>query len=368
MRETSTDMPTVRAAVFTSPGKGLVTRRIASRAPGPGEVRVRVSCCTVCGSDLHTYLGHRRTPTPTVLGHEILGVVESIGPGGARDFEGREIQPGHRVTWSIAASCGDCFFCRHDLSQKCQRLFKYGHERLDTDHPLSGGLAEHCLLAAGTTIVRLPDHLPDEVACPANCATATIAAALRLGAVNAGDTVLIMGAGALGLTAAAMVRTFGAAHVIGCDVQPRRLAMMRRFGATDAVTPDQLAATVATATHARGVDLALDVSGAISAMAAVIPLLRIGGRFVLVGAVFATADLVINPEMLVRRMLTILGLHNYAPRDLHAAVRFLAAHHRDYPFAELVEGLWPLDEATTAFDHAISNHSLRVGVRPGALR
>ncbi len=364
MHETSASVQTIRAAVFTAPGEGLATRRIASRAPGPGEVRVRVRCCTICGSDLHTYLGHRRTPTPTVLGHEILGTVESIGSGGARDFEGRPIQPGQRITWSIVVSCGECFFCRHDLPQKCERLFKYGHERLDTDHPLSGGLAEHCLLAAGTTIVPLPDDLPDAVACPANCATSTIAAALRIGRIESGEAVLIMGAGTLGLTAAAMARSLGAARVISCDVNPQRLTMMRRFGATDAVTPDQLAATVRAATDARGVDLALDMSGAISAMASVIPLLRIGGRFVLVGAVFETPDLVVDPETVVRRMLTLTGVHNYTPRDLHTAVQFLATHHRIYPFAELVEGLWSLEDATRAFDHAIAHHSLRVGIRP----
>ena len=359
----------VRAVVFSGPGQPLEMRPVVSRPPGPGEVRVRIRCCTLCGSDLHTYQGHRSTPVPTVLGHEILGEVESLGPGEAvSDHAGAPLAVGDRVTWSIAASCHACFFCEHDVPQKCEHLFKYGHESLDSETPLSGGLAEHCLLAPGTTIVKLPEVLPDSVACPVNCATATVAAAVRLGEVKPGQTVLVLGLGALGLTAAAMAHAQGAARVIGCDTNPRRLDMARRFGVSDPIDvagePGAFEQAVEQCTAGRGVDVALELSGAIEAMRAALPLLRIGGRFVLVGSVFKSPDLAVNPEMVVRRLLTIRGLHNYTPRDLVAAVAFLAEHHAHYPFDELVEGTWPLEEAEAAFEHAITARALRVAVRP----
>lgn len=368
MSVTAESQTLVRAMVFRGPGQPFEMRMAPSRPPGLGEVRVRIRCCTLCGSDLHTYQGHRSTPAPTVLGHEILGEVESLGPGEAvTDHAGEPLRVGQRVTWSIAASCHACFYCEHDLPQKCEHLFKYGHESLDSETPLSGGLAEHCLLTPGTTIVKLPEALPDTVACPVNCATATVAAAMRLAEVGPGQTILVQGLGALGLTAAAMARELGAVRVIGCDTNPRRLELSRRFGVSDPVDgrmPAAVEQAVWQCTAGRGVDAALELSGAIEAMREAVPLLRIGGRFVLVGSVFKTPELALEPEMVVRRLLTIRGLHNYTPRDLVAAVAFLAENHGRYPFDELIEGNWPLEEAASAFEHAIATRALRVAVRP----
>lgn len=367
-----------RSAVFRAAGEPLEITSVPTPAPRPGEVLVRVTCCTLCGSDLHTYQGHRCTPVPTILGHEIIGRIEAIGAatfaggeeGSVEDLEGEPLRVGDRITWSVAASCGHCFFCTHDLPQKCESLFKYGHERLTPDHPLSGGLAERCLLAPGTAIVRLPDHLPDAVACPINCATSTVAAALRTGKLSAGETVVVQGAGALGLTAAAMARSMGATNVIVCDLSDDRLALSKEFGATHTVNVatdgGRLAEVVRAATAGRGADLAVELSGAASAVEAGPHLLRIGGRHVLVGSVSKSRDAALNPELIVRRMLTVQGVHNYTPADLLAAVRFIAEHHSRYPFERLVGSTWPLSAAEDAFRAAISRGDLRVAVTPGA--
>ena len=200
---------------------------------------------------------------------------------------------------------------------------------MDTSHcargPNStGGLADYCLLAPGTTILRLPNHLPDETACPASCATATVAAALR----SAGDledrTVLVQGAGMLGLTACAMSRTAGAAAVICCEPDPVRLALAEAFGATAPVAPGEAAAAVVRATGGYGVDVALELSGAPAAFESALPLLRKGGVYVLVGAVFPSRPASVSVEKIVRRHLTLRGVHNYIPKDLQRAVQFLA--------------------------------------------
>lgn len=370
--QTSQTVQTSQAAIFHAPGSPLVTVALPLRLPRAGEVRVRITCCTICGSDVHTYRGHRSTPTPTVLGHEILGVIDAIGAGPITlDHEGNELNVGDRITWSIAANCGDCFYCNDALPQKCEHLFKYGHEKVSDDHPLSGGLAQHCLLAPGTAIVRVPDSISDLVACPANCATATVAAALRMGRVKAGQTVLIQGMGALGLTAAAMASSLGAKHVIGCDVVQDRLKLGKQFGVTHAVFMgdgdggDELARLSKELTGGRGIDVAVELSGSRHAMQMALPLLRVGGRYALVGAVFPGDDIAINPEMVVRRMLTTFGLHNYTPDDLLTAVRFLAQHHQNYPFELMVQGCWPLREADAALKFAVAHHALRVAIIPG---
>lgn len=356
------------AAVFTGQGKPLEIRPFALPELQAGEVLVRVTCCTVCGSDLHTYEGRRATPIPTILGHEILGEVAGLPAEPVCDLAGRPLTEGDRVTWSIAASCGDCFYCGHQLPAKCEQLFKYGHEAIDPIHPLSGGLAEYCHLAPGTAIVRVPEVLPDQVACPANCATATVAAALRVGGGCRDEVVLIQGAGMLGLSATALAATLGAAEVIVCDVDANRLQQAPRFGASQAVLvaegTETLTEVVQRLTAGRGVDLAIELSGSPASIAAGLAELRIGGRYILVGSVFPSADIPVSAEWIVRRWLNIHGVHNYAPEDLATAIAFLAQAHERYPLGELVSQSFPLEQAEAAFQYAIDQRPHRVAVLP----
>jgi len=286
---------------------------------------------------------------------ETARVMVFHGTGRPLELRRYPLAIGDRITWSVAARCGSCFFCRDGLPQKCERLFKYGHEPISDRHPLSGGLADYCHLAPGTAICRVPSELSDAVACPANCATATVAAAVRYAGPCAGRVVLIQGAGMLGLTAAAMAGLEGAREVIVCDTVADRLARADRFGATRTAHADDdgsaLRAAVEQATSGRGVDVALDLSGAPAAMEAGIDLLRIGGRYVWVGAVFPARPLSVSAETVVRKVLSIQGVHNYAPEDLRKALEFL--EHAQYPFEELIAETFALEDAGVLLDPKI---------------
>ena len=354
--------------VFHGSGRPLELRRYPLPHLADGELLVRVTCCTLCGSDVHTYQGRRSTPCPTVLGHEILGRVARLPSGSVVcDHEGTPLEIGDRITWSVAASCGSCFFCRDGLPQKCERLFKYGHQRISDRHPLSGGLADYCHLAPGTAVFRVPPELSDAVACPANCATATAAAAMRYAGPCAGRVLLVQGAGMLGLTAAAMAASEGAREVIVCDPLADRLQRAGSFGATrTACAGDDgasLRAVVDEVTAGRGVDLAVDMSGAPTAMETGIELVRIGGRYVWVGAVFPVRPLAVSAETIVRKILSIQGVHNYAPEDLRKALEFLRDNHAQFPFEQLVAKTFALEDANAAFLHASQSVALRVAVR-----
>jgi putative phosphonate catabolism associated alcohol dehydrogenase len=349
------------AAVFVEAGRPLELRTMTVLDPVGAEILVKVTACTLCGSDLHTFEGRRLAPSPSILGHEILGLIEAFGPEARRsDLAGLPLVEGDRVTWSVVASCGACFYCERGLSQKCEHMVKYGHEPL-SDRP-TGGLAEYCLLAPGSAIVRIPDALSDRVACPSSCATATASAAIRAAGSIEGRVILIQGAGMLGLTASAMAKQAGASEVICVDPIPERLALARRFGATRAVAPEALAGLVAGLNGGRGVDAAIEMTGSPEAFEAALPLLRIGATYVLIGAVYPGRPVEIAMETIVRRTLTLRGLHNYAPEDLLTAVRFLAGAEA-YPFEELVEGWFPLSEANAAFGRSKDPGVLRVGVR-----
>ena len=361
---------TSRALVFHGPGRPLEMCEFPWPDLQAGELLVEITCSTICGSDLHTIRGDRSVAGPTVLGHETIGRVVRFAPHGSppTDVDGIPLALGDRVTWSVAASCGYCFYCQRGLPQKCDRLFKYGHETT-ARHALSGGLAEFCHLVNGTAIVKLPDALPDYTACPANCATATVACALRTAQGSSRKTVLIHGAGMLGLTAAAMAATQGATAVIVTDRSRQRLARALEFGATRTVhigdEASSLTEAVGNVTDGRGVDLALEMSGAPTAVEQSLDLLRIGGQLVLVGAVFATRAAQLSPEKIVRKLLRIDGVHNYAPTDLKQAVEFLHANStaRRFPFATLVGAEVRLAELNRHLTQNGDADFIRVAVR-----
>jgi alcohol dehydrogenase len=353
-----------RAAVFRGIGLPFEFREWPLPRPRGTEILVEVIACTLCGSDLHSIHGRRSVPVPTVLGHEILGRIISFGPEAALvDAAGQPLAAGDRVTWAIVASCGNCFYCGRGLPQKCERAFKYGHEPLRPGQELSGGLADHCLLAPGTAIFRVPVALSDAVACPSSCATATVAAALEAAGPVAARSVLVLGAGMLGVTATAWSRVRGASHVIACDPDDDRRTASVAFGATKTAAPAGLAGCVGEATGGLGVDVALEFSGAPEAIEEALPLLRTGGTLVLVGSVFPTRSVPIAPERIVRGWITVRGVHNYAPRHLHDALEFLA-QYPEYPFGTLVDAWRSIEDLDVLVASNLPPGTLRLGIRP----
>jgi alcohol dehydrogenase len=357
-----------RAVVFHAPGRPLTLESFPLPALAGSEAVVRIQCATVCGSDLHSYSGRRHSPAPSVLGHEMVGAVAAMGPAGARDFEGRPLAIGDRVTWSMVWSCGACFYCARGLRPKCERLMKFGHEALTPGRELLGGFAEHCLLPEGTAILRVPPNVPDVVASPANCATATVAATMRHAGAVEGQSIVVMGAGMLGLTACAMASARGATCVIAIEPDPARAALARRFGADlalDARAPaEEVRRQVLAATAGRGAEFVFDFSGAPEAIESGLGLLRFGGRFVLAGATFPSRPVALPAEQLVRRMLCLIGVYNYEPRDLASALDFLSTHAARFPFAALVARAFPLEQAQAAFEYAETARPPRVAVIP----
>jgi threonine dehydrogenase-like Zn-dependent dehydrogenase len=175
--------------------------------------------------------------------------------------------------------------------------------------------------------------------------------------------ICIFGAGMLGLTACAIARSAGAVSVVCVEPNPERRERAYRFGATHVAEGERLASVAKQAGLAHGFDAVLELSGHPSTFEFAWPLIRMGGRLVLVGSVFPAAPVSIAFEQIVRRQLTIRGIHNYAPRHLAAAVQFLARHHSAFPFADLVKQWVPLDSIADAFGLAKDPTAIRIGVR-----
>ncbi len=351
------------AAVYHGTPGAISLQTIATPRPSTSEILVTVEACTLCGSDLHSFEGRRAVPVPTVLGHEIVGRIAEFGPQAPRtDLSGQPLAVGDRVVWAVVASCGRCSNCLRDLPQKCEHAVKYGHEAFRPGYELLGGLADHCLLTPGTAIVRAPANVSLNTISPASCATSTIAAAMETAGAVKDLVVCITGGGLLGLTAAAMCRMQSAAAVVLCDVNPERRSRAAAFGATHTVPPEQLPDVLRQLTGGRGADVAIEVSGAPAAFQTLWPLLRIGARFVLVGAVFPATPVSFSMDTLVRRNLSVSGVHNYGPRHLLQAVRFLESAESRFPFASLVSDWFPLSETPAALTAAMNPACIRIGV------
>jgi putative phosphonate catabolism associated alcohol dehydrogenase len=349
---TSTSITSALAAVFHAPGQPFTLESFPLPMLSGGEVLVRILCATICGSDLHTAAGRRISPAPSILGHEMVAEVCGIGPSGATTwhdttcqgttYQGTPVQIGDRITWSMIGAAG-----------------KFGHEKIAPGREFSGGFAEYCFLPEGTAVFPIPDNLSNLAACPANCATATVAAVFRtasqLSGPLTGQSVVIYGAGMLGLTACAMAADSGAANITVIEPLPHRRRLALEFGASQTLEP-----SVATSPTA---DLALEFSGQPESVEQGIHLLRRGGRFILAGAVFPSRKVQIDAEQIVRRMLKIEGVYNYLPKDLQSGLNFLSMTH--YPFARLVSAQYPLTQINQAFSHAENVRPPRVALIPG---
>ena len=366
--------PSPLAMVWNEPGRP----HDALAAPGVrlagGEALIEVELATICGSDVRTVRGHRTASAPLVLGHEQVGRVIAIGEGAVR-ADGSPLELGDRVVWSVVVSCGSCDRCRRGLTQKCRSLAKYGHERVHRGWELSGGFATHVQLRAGTVTVRVSEQLPATVAAPASCATATAVAALDAASAQVdldGALVLVTGAGMVGLSAAALAVEAGA-EVVVSDPDASRRAFARRFGAV-AVDPaarpgsPERLDVVLDALAARGlreVLVAIEASGAATATRTAIATVGVGGVAVLVGGVSPGAEVYVDPGSLVRRLVTVTGVHDYTAGQLVRAVGFLERSWRALPLDELVGATHALADLDAALEDAATDEHVRVGVAPG---
>ena len=368
MSQLRTKSKTCRAALFRGTGRPLELCDVPLPDVQAGEALVRVDCCTICGSDLHTITGARREPTPSILGHEIVGTVTDYGDPPLSDLEGSPLRVGDRVTWSTALSCGACDRCSRGMPQKCRTVVKYGHERAEGRTALSGGLAEYVLLRPGTVVVKLSDEIPDAGVCPVNCATATVVAACRTSGPLSQQRVLILGAGMLGLTATALARSQEASEIVVCDPSQERREKALLFGADRTIDWDDefavLSRRLADGSGSALFDVVLEFSGAPQAVHAACRLGDVAARVVLVGSVMPKGPVSIDPEQIVRGWTSLHGVHNYAPQDLQTAVQFLERRHSEFPFAELVERTFSLNEVNAAVETALRDRPVRVAVVP----
>jgi putative phosphonate catabolism associated alcohol dehydrogenase len=373
MKDRSLSFPPGKAAIFNGHGKPF--EFISRPVPfiKPGEILVKTRYTTLCGSDIHTYCGRRMEPPHVVLGHEIVGDILWIDPAHpGNDFRGMPIAVGDRITWSIFSVPSDIAPPRPDMPQKSSSLFKYGHVLADGEDVFNGGLADYCILRANTALIRISESIPLKVAATISCAHSTVMGALRVAGDMAGKKVLVFGAGLLGLSCLAMCKEAGAIQIGIVDPDPGRLHWGEKFGAAAAFTFPKTAAPTAPIPGTSNAtpplpwpeaDIVFDMTGDPQAMKTGLDSLAIGGCAVWIGAVYPAPPVQVDAQMIVRKLLQIRGLHNYNYQDFVHATSFIENNYRKYPFENLVEKEYSLDDIEAAFTFASNSKPVRVGIK-----
>lgn len=342
----------VSVAVF---GDGRVAlERLELPERSVGEIDVALSAAAICGSDLHTVLGHRPALARTALGHEGVGRVVDIDDK-ATDLRGAALGRGDRVVFALFSSCGRCDRCMSGLQMKCRSLLKYGHESVATPPHATGTLASTVRVLPGVPVLRIPDDLGDVQAVSAGCAVATAAAIVSAAEpLEAGTRVLVFGAGAVGAYCTAMLASRGCSVFVSEPVEQRR-ALVERFGAQPVVSDSPAFPVV------------VEASGNAAAFVAALESTEVGGRIIAAGSVSpGSSTVTFDPAVVVTRRLSVIGIHNYTAQDFRRGVDWLLAHGRYLGLDQLVSPPLPLASIDEAFEQMGTGRHLRVLVRPGA--
>jgi len=359
-----------RLAVYESPNKPFEIKELPLRDPRPDEVLVKIRMSTICRSDIHSYLGHRPNPCPGVLGHEIIGDIVTLGAGITHDMRGTPLAVGDRITWSEYFIPGTNYYTEVlDLPQKSPGVDKYGHMAVNTDPHHHGGFGEYCYVLPQSWILKLPADLTDEEATPINCGVATMICVTERAEIRMGDAVVVQGLGLLGLYGAAIAKARGARMVIGLDTVAERRALGLRFGVDHALDPKamseaELVKQVRSLCQPEGADAVIEVCGYPEVIPAGVQFLRTGGRYVLGGVVNPDSFVNIDVNQILRKLLTLRGVHNYHPRNLIEALDFVHANRKRFPFHDLVDGKYSLDQVGKAMKDAEERRVLRAAIIP----
>ncbi len=293
----------MKAVRLIEPLHPLQLQDVVQPAPGPRDVLVRVKAAGICHSDAHYRAGRSLVrPLPLTLGHEVAGVVESVGT------EVRQFQPGDRACLHYLATCGVCDYCQRGTEQFCPSGEMMGKYR-------DGGYAEFVVMPA-RSVFRLPEEIPFEQGAILMCSSATSFHALNKARIRPGESVAVFGIGGLGLSAIQLAKCFGAGDVFAVDIHPGKLARAERLGAVpvDAAGSEPVE-TLRSLTKGRGVDVALELIGLPLTMRQAVQCLAIGGRAALAGITEKTFEVAPYEEILNKEA-EIIGVSDHLAQEL----------------------------------------------------
>ena len=286
-------MWTSRAAVLRQTNAPMAIETLEVGPLAPGDVLVRVRAASLCHTDLEAIEGAIAVPLPAVLGHEAAGEIAALGA----DVTDHAV--GDHVVLSWNPHCGLCFYCERAQPVLCQTYLRNnaaafhfdGKPRLRCDaadvhqYMYLGGFSEYCVVPAQSAI-RVPAAIPFDRAALIGCGVMTgVGAATRIAKPAWGDVAVVIGCGAVGLSAVQGCVLAGCEQVIAVDPNPARRQLAQAVGASHAVAPDQVEALARSLTEGRGADLVIESAGRPETFRLSVETVRPGGQVVWLGKV-----------------------------------------------------------------------------------
>jgi len=256
----------------------MTLREVPDPVPGPGEVVVAMRACGICQTDFTAYTGRRMNwRKGMIVGHEMAGVVDALGPGVG------DLRPGEPVAVCPAVSCGLCRWCRLGLQHYCPEGFAIGGEGFD--RVWDGGFAEK-VKAPRSAVYRVPQGIPLASACLTEPLAGSYKGMIEYSQLRLGEDVVIIGAGGMGLLLCQVAKAAGAGKLVLVDIEPFKLRIAEACGATHTV--DARAADPYDAIRAilpDGPDLVFEAAGVLEAAALAYRLCRRGTRINMFGVI-----------------------------------------------------------------------------------
>ena len=359
----------VKAALLHDAGTRFVIEELSLDGPRDGEVLIKIAASGVCHSDYHVMAGTTTHPMPCVCGHEGAGVVEAVGSNVNR------AQVGDHVVLSWAPDCGHCFYCQHGKPNLCETFVGpiWAGTMLDGSPRLSLAgepVYHYCGLASFAEYAVVPQEscipirkdVSLEAASLVGCAVATgVGAALYTAAVRPGESVVVYGAGGIGLNTVQGALLCGASTVIAVDTNDAKMRIAREFGATHTLKSDgQTIEAIRDLTDGRGADHVFEAVGLPSVQEASFEAVRPGGTLTLVGLSPMGSGTNLPGAVITRQEKTIKGSYYgtvNARRDFPLFIDLYA--NGQLKLDQMISKKYPLEEINTAYDAMLSGEVAR---------
>jgi len=365
---------TGRAAVLDSFGAHFEVREFPVPEPAPGAIVAAIDVATVCGSDLHIWegkLGGTYTvPMPLIIGHEMVGRVVSLGAGAERDSVGQALAEGDRVVWANEP-CRHCYTCTVERELTlCPNRRLAGLLDCNVAPHFHGAFAEYGYISPGAGRLRVPDDVESPWASAGSCALRTVINTVEAaGRIDFLDSVVVQGAGPLGLFTTALLSLHAPRHLIVVGAPDERLKLASEWGATHTISIErhresaQRREAIHEITGLGGPSVAIEVSGAPGAAVEGIDMLRPHGRYVISGTV-GGARQAIDVARVTTRGLRITGSMSGDIDAYYKALEFLGRHRERFDWDRMLGRRYGLGEVNDALDAMRSMREIKPIVDP----
>ena len=355
MRNKKSEGKNMKAAVYQDIDK-MAVQEVDTPACDDDSILMRVKACCVCGSDVRIFHhGNARVRPPQILGHEMAGVIESIG----RNVSG--FAPGDRIAVGADVPCGECIFCKSGIGNNCQINYAMGYQ-------FAGGFAEYVLLNRTVVnygpVTKIPGHVSYDEAALAE-PLACVINALELSGVRIADTLVLIGAGPIGLMLMQVAKMMGVCKVLVVELVKQRLETAKAYGADVCICPAEEDAVrrVLEETGGLGADIVYTANSVAQTQADAILMAKNRARVCLFGGLPKDkSEVMINTNAVHYKEIFVHGAHGSMPEHHMKAVNLIASGKID--IKKFISHRLPLDDILEGFKIAESYAGLRVVISP----